>query len=188
MNARAESARETRERILGATIELHAAHGVIAVSHKDVAARAGVSVGTVYHHFPSRGELVQACGARSAEELAPPENAIDAKAPLAARIAALSDALVALYLRAPWIEKIRTERIAEPAIAQGLEAWQKPLDALIRRALGPRLARRRNAVAVVAAITDVSVVNRLSERGLSQHDIATTLGAIVLCWLEGGHS
>jgi AcrR family transcriptional regulator len=188
MIARAETARETRDRILGATMELHAARGVIAVSHKDIAERADVSVGTVYHHFPTRGELVQACGARSADELAPPEDAIDPKAPTEARIAALCDALVALSLRAPWIEKIRTECIAEPAIAMGLEAWQKPLDALIRRALGPRLVRRRNAVTVVAAITDVSVVNRLAERGMSPREIATALGAIVLCWLEGGHS
>lgn len=188
MNARAETARDTRDRILGATMALHGERGVIAVSHKDIAERADVSVGTVYHHFPTRGELVQACGARSAEELAPPENAIDPKAPLAARIAALTDALVALALRAPWIEKIRTECVAEPAITLGLEQWQKPLDALIRRALGPRLVRRHNAVAVVAAIIDVSVVNRLSERGLSRREIATTLGAIVLNWLEGGQA
>ena len=68
-------------------------------------------------------------------------------------------------------------------MSKGREA----LDALIRRALGPRLARRRNAVAVVAALTDVSVVNRLTERGVSEHDIAATLTSIIVLWLQGGH-
>jgi AcrR family transcriptional regulator len=187
MNTRAETARETRERILAATIDLHARHGVVSVSHKDIAAQADVSVGTVYHHFPTRTELVRACGARSAEQMAPPASAIDPDAPLGQRITALATALVGLYAQAPWIEKIRTERDQEPAIAEGMAAWQEPLDALIGRALGP-LAARPHAVAVVAAILDVSVINRLSERGLSQGEIAATLGAIIQSWLEGGDS
>jgi AcrR family transcriptional regulator len=154
MDARAETARETRERILAATMELHAAQGVLAVSHKDVAARADVSVGTVYHHFPTRTELVRACGARSAEELVPRETAIDPAAPLPERVAQLVRAVIALHGRAPWMEKIRAERDAEPAISEGLQAWQTALDALVHRALGPRLSRRRNAVAAIAAILD----------------------------------
>jgi len=188
MDSRAEATRETRDRILAATMDLHARHGVLSVSHKDVAAAADVSVGTIYHHFPTRGELVQACGARSAEVLAGPPSAIDPRAPLADRIAALAAELVALHRRAPWIERIRVEREAEPAIAAGLAAWQKPIDALIRRALGPQLARRRNVAAAVAAITDVSVVNRLAEGGMSQRDIAATLASIIRSWLEGGQS
>ena len=37
MNARAESALETRERIVRATLELHLQQGVLATSHKDIA-------------------------------------------------------------------------------------------------------------------------------------------------------
>src|SRR4051812_3910654 len=136
MDARADATRETRDRIVGATMALHAERGVLAVSHKDIAERADVSVGSVYHHFPTRTELVAACGARSAAELAPPERAVDPAAPLPERIAALARALVATYTRAPWLERIRTEREAEPAIAAGLAAWQAPVDALIARALG----------------------------------------------------
>src|SRR5436305_4559834 len=96
MESRAEAAGETRRRIVEATMALHAAHGVLAVSHKDVAARADVSVGTVYYHFPTRTELVHACGARVATLFAPRGEAIDPRAPLPRRIAALAGELVAM--------------------------------------------------------------------------------------------
>src|SRR5438105_1315152 len=187
METRAEGANQTRERILEATLQLHAAQGVLAVSHKDIAARADVSVGTVYHHFPTRTELVHACGARSVALLVPRAEAIDPGAALPKRIAALVRELVGVHRRTPWREKIQAERDAEPGIAHVMSKGREALDALIRRALGPRLARRRNAVAVVAALTDVSVVNRLTERGVSEHDIAATLTSIIVLWLQGGH-
>src|ERR1041385_741558 len=99
MDSRAETAQQTRERIVAATLELHAARGVLAVSHKDIAERADVSVGTVYHHFPTRTELVHACGARSAALFAPRAEAIDPKAPLEKRVAALVRELVAVHRR-----------------------------------------------------------------------------------------
>jgi AcrR family transcriptional regulator len=188
MDTRAEAANETRERILEATLALHAKHGVLAVSHKDIAQRADVSVGTVYHHFPTRTELVHACGARSAALHAPNAQAIDPNAPMEKRIAALVRELVAVHRLTPWLEKIRAERDVEPGIAHLTSKALEALDALIRRALGPTLSRRRHAVAAVAAILDVSVVNRLSQRGMSERDIAATLTSIVVSWLKGGHS
>lgn len=70
-------ARRNRERILQSAREVFAEHGVVA-QMDDVAARAGVGVGTVYRHFPTKealmGELVRqkfrllADGAREALE------------------------------------------------------------------------------------------------------------------------
>ena len=52
---------ELRARIAAAAAELHAAKGAIATSYADIAERAGVSLPTVYSHFPSQDELLGAC-------------------------------------------------------------------------------------------------------------------------------
>src|SRR5262245_2688802 len=52
----------TRRKIVEATAALHAQHGIVATSHAMIAARADVSIPTVYNHFPTRGALVLACG------------------------------------------------------------------------------------------------------------------------------
>ena len=47
----------TRERIVDAALEQVAAGGYASAGVNAVAARAGVAVGTVYRHFPSKGDL-----------------------------------------------------------------------------------------------------------------------------------
>jgi AcrR family transcriptional regulator len=51
LGRRAESAEETLRRIVRATYTLHCEQGVAATTMKQIARRADVSVGTVYHHF-----------------------------------------------------------------------------------------------------------------------------------------
>jgi AcrR family transcriptional regulator len=51
---------QRREMLLDAASELFVAHGVTGTSIDDVAARAGVSKGAVYHHFGSKDDLVGA--------------------------------------------------------------------------------------------------------------------------------
>ncbi|HET8951451.1 MAG TPA: helix-turn-helix domain-containing protein, partial [Solirubrobacteraceae bacterium] len=58
MSKRAAAAGLTRRRIVDATRELHTERGIAGTSWDDIAARAGVGVGTVYRHFPSLDELV----------------------------------------------------------------------------------------------------------------------------------
>lgn len=48
-----------RERILRATLELVAGEGVAAVSNRRVAARAGVSLGSLTYHFASQSDLLR---------------------------------------------------------------------------------------------------------------------------------
>jgi AcrR family transcriptional regulator len=57
--ARATAATPTRERILQATLRVIAEDGLDAVTHRAVAARAGVSPGSTTHHFSSRDDLVR---------------------------------------------------------------------------------------------------------------------------------
>jgi AcrR family transcriptional regulator len=73
MTRRASAVAQTRERIVEATRELHGEQGIAATSWDDIAARAGVGVGTVYRHFPSLDELIPACGEISMRVIALPE-------------------------------------------------------------------------------------------------------------------
>ena len=52
---------ELKARIAAATAELHAAKGGIATTYADIARHAGVSLPTVYKHFPTQDELFQGC-------------------------------------------------------------------------------------------------------------------------------
>src|SRR5438034_157449 len=60
MATRERAVQDTRQRIIDAAISLHAQRGVIATNWEEIAERASVSTATVYRHFPSLGELIQA--------------------------------------------------------------------------------------------------------------------------------
>jgi AcrR family transcriptional regulator len=63
LKARAESQRETRQRIAKATAELHEEKGVAQTTVAEIARRAGVTRLTVYNHFADLSELLPACAA-----------------------------------------------------------------------------------------------------------------------------
>ena len=185
LQRRAESAEETRTRIVRATLDLHRERGVLATSHRDIAERADVSVGTVYHHFPTQKTIVQACGALVRQQLPLPDpSSIDPAAPRRRRIAALARILVPLWARMPWLERLRSERDAVPALDAAISRREEAVRALIRRALGPRCTAK--TVAVAEAVLDPVVVHRLLHSGMSQREAAATLASILNAWLEGG--
>ena len=61
MKKRAERQRETRRRIVEATIELHRTRGPANTTISEIAQRAGVNRLTVYNHFPDMTDLLMAC-------------------------------------------------------------------------------------------------------------------------------
>src|ERR671915_1296362 len=63
LKARAESQRETRDRIARAAAELHEEKGVARTTVAEIARRAGVTRLTVYNHFADLSELLPACSA-----------------------------------------------------------------------------------------------------------------------------
>src|SRR6478672_12577739 len=71
MGARAEAVAETKTRIVAAAMDLHAKRGVQATSWEEIAEQAGVSVATMYRHFPSLKELVPACARTVFDLIAP---------------------------------------------------------------------------------------------------------------------
>ena len=187
MERRAEAAQDTREKILQATMALHTEQGVLATSHKDIASRADVSVGTVYHHFPSVDSLVAACGVHVSERLPlPGPEAVNPRDQRPRRIESLTRAVVAVYAQMPWLERLRTERHAVAALDTGIAMREEEIRQLIRRALGRSAPAKK--VRVVESVLDTAVVNHLLEFGMDQNEVATTLASIINAWLEGGHS
>jgi AcrR family transcriptional regulator len=54
------SSRPTKDVLTGVLLDITAHHGLEAVSVRQVAAAAGVSIGTVQHHFPTKDEMLAA--------------------------------------------------------------------------------------------------------------------------------
>jgi AcrR family transcriptional regulator len=107
-----------KARIAAAAAQLHAERGALATSYAEIAQAAGVSVPTVYKHFPNLDELVRACSGH-ATSLAPPFPADEiAQAPdLPAAAARLVDAMDRLHAHFEqwrvWREENRIPVLAE---------------------------------------------------------------------------
>ena len=94
LGRRAESAEETRRRLVQVTFELHSEQGIAATSMKQIADRAGVGVGTVYHHFATLDDTVMACGQMVMATYPPPTEATFSGVPgMRERLARLARAL-----------------------------------------------------------------------------------------------
>ena len=61
MKKRAQRQRETRRRIVEATVELHRTRGPANTTISEIAKRVGVNRLTVYNHFPDTTDLLKAC-------------------------------------------------------------------------------------------------------------------------------
>ena len=73
MKKRAEDQRETRRRIVEATLELHRTRGPAHTTVKEIAQRARVNRLTVYNNFPNVADLLGACSRRWTERYPPPD-------------------------------------------------------------------------------------------------------------------
>src|SRR4030095_134972 len=94
LGRRAESAEETRRQLVQATLELHMEQGIAATTMKEIADRAGVGVGTVYHHFETLEDTVAACAVHVRESLPMPTEEIFAGiGPLKERVLRLARAV-----------------------------------------------------------------------------------------------
>ena len=169
MSKRAEAVAQTRQRIVDATRQLHGEQGIAATSWDEIAARAGVGVGTVYRHFPSLDELIPACGEVTMQQLAlpDPDGLFDGLGDLAARIDRLVGELFAIYERgAPELRAIRREPDVHPRVSQDRDQLEALLNALIDEALRPLKISRKD-LAVVRAMVDLSTWEALRDQDLN---------------------
>jgi AcrR family transcriptional regulator len=175
MSRRASAVAQTRRRIIDATRELHTEQGIAATSWDDIAARAGVGVGTVYRHFPSLDELIPACGEISMQIVALPDppgvrslfEGVDAPAE---RIERLVREAYAIYERgAPEVRVIRKEPEMHPSVAESGEALEASLTALVDAAIEPLQSTPADR-AVARAMVDLGTWQALRDQGLGPAD------------------
>lgn len=177
---RGEAAAETRLRIVLATQALHAERGIAATSMKDIAARAGVSVGTVYHHFPSYDDAIAACGQHTRETLPPPDPAIfEGIEGLATRVHRLAGAVFGFLDRLPALERVRCDQHLFPMLRQFVEMEAAQRLALVRAALAPA-APGEAAIHLAAAVLDVAVLRALQRSGLETEAAAVEVARLIL--------
>lgn len=188
MANRSAAVQATRQRIVEAAVGLHARKGAMLTTWDDIAADAGVSRATVYHHFPSLEELVPAC-AQVAFDL------IDVPTPqeASARFAKLRTprARVAQFIRescrcyvagAPWLRAAWRERDLVPSMGAAVHRFQSALRVLLDASLeGTNLDRERRAV--LASLLDFPFWDALDTAGVPREQIAseiTRLAEIVI--------
>ena len=141
LSPRAERRAATRDAILAGTLSLVTQGGWAAASMHDVARRAGVATGSLYRHFPSKGDLLAEVFTEAAgrEQALVAEIAADTgEAPLA-RLAAA-------------IETFARRAGHAPTLAYALMA--EPVDPAVEAA---RLASKRAYQQTFAALLDEAV-------------------------------
>jgi AcrR family transcriptional regulator len=158
---------ELKARIAEAAAALHKTQGAIATSYAQVAEQAGVSLPTVYKHFPTLDELVQACTAHVAA-LAPPfpAEAILAAPDLVSAVDALVAATDAMHAHfQPWMVWREQQRI--PALAEMLARERAKMLSLCSALLASHLGAGEHRAA--AAWWEALLAFELRERVLSEH-------------------
>jgi AcrR family transcriptional regulator len=190
MTRRASAVAQTRQRIIDATRALHTEQGIAATSWDDIAARAGVGVGTVYRHFPSLDELVPACGEISMRIVALPDPAearslFDGAEAPEERIERLVRAAFAIYERgAPELHVIRNEPGAHPSVAVLGEALEASLTALVDAAVEPfRIAPADRAV--VRGLVDLGTWQALRDQGLGPAEAVDAVSRMLAARVAG---
>ena len=185
LKARAESQRETRERIAKATAELHEEKGVAKTTVAEIARRAGVTRLTVYNHFAGLSELLPACAAHY-ERLhpAPDLGGVLAQADPVER---LRGALVLLYgwyrETEPMYGKLFSDRATVPELDRFMEEEvdrkQAELAADLAAAFGARGRRAQRMDALIRLALDFWTWRRLSREGLDDEAAAHLMADVI---------
>ena len=185
MKARADSQRETRERIAEAAMELHEEKGVANTSVSEIARRAGVTRLTVYNHFADLSELIPACAAHYEERHPMPdlagELAIDDPAE---RVRAALGGFYSWYRETqPMFGKLFSDRASVPELdrflEQNVDRMQAELADDLTAGFGVRGRRVERIGALVRLALDFWTWRRLTRDGLADEDAADLMTAAV---------
>jgi AcrR family transcriptional regulator len=185
LKARAESQRETHDRIARVTAELHEEQGVARTTVAEIARRAGVTRLTVYNHFPDLSALLPACAAHY-EQLHPLPDFESLLAETDPR-ARFLDALTGLYAwyreTEPMFGKLFSDRTAVPELdrflEQNIDRVVADLTDDLSAAFGARGARANRLHALVRVALDFWTWRRLSREGLDDDAAADLMTAAV---------
>ncbi len=183
LGKRAASKEETRRRIVLAAVALHGEKGIATTTMKEIAARADVGEGTVFHHFPSYVDVVRACGAYLGSiTRAPTPDLFHGLRSLSARIDVLVREMFAYYERYPQYERARCDQDKLPVLALAVRGREGAREEAVREAL--RIAVKDElTVKTVMALTDFAVCRALTADGTSHREAANQVTEVILSWL-----
>lgn len=183
LDKRAAAAAETRRRIVEACFDLHGEQGIAATTMSQIARRAGVAAGTIYHHFPTYEDMVDACGAYATASLRlPGPEVLQGCEGLAERLQAIAAAIFAFHGQAAGLASVRAERTRFAAVEAFFEAEEENRLALVRAALAPLCCDER-AARLVAAMLDVAVHDELVVAGFTTGEAAASVASILAAGL-----
>lgn len=180
MSRRADTAVQTRRRIVEATAALHAEKGVAGTTFRDIAQRADVGIGTVYHHFPTYEHVITACGAFTFSSAQPPQVAmLQSIDDSDQRIRTLVRETFAFYQRIPQFGAVRAERRHFPALDDAYGQEEDHRRALVEEALRP-FSSSDSARLLAFSLLDFSVYESLVRGGLSRDAAADEIATAIL--------
>lgn len=154
-------------RIVTATVELHARKGALATTHAEIADAAGVSVATVYKHFPSREALLPHCTGMVMEKA--PHLDVQALLAMSSRKEQTRRLVHALheqyrYLH-PWMRWTPRDAPALPVLEQIVDDNRRQTERIVREVLnsiaGTSISEETFALAMV--ILDYPAWQRLNQ-------------------------
>ena len=185
LKARAESQRETRDRIARATAELHEEKGVARTTVAEIARRAGVTRLTVYNHFPDLESLLPACAADyEGRHPMPDLEAVLAQADPGDRVRGVLGELYGWYRETePMYGKLFSDRASVPELdrflEQNIDQMQTELADDLTTAFGTRGRRAERTGALIRLALDFWTWRRLSGEGLDDKTAAEVMAGAI---------
>lgn len=180
LRARADSQRETGDRIAAAASSLHEEVGIAKTTVTDIADRAGVRRPTVYAHFPDLAALLPACAAHwLAEHPMPDLGPVFAIEDPGERLQAALSLFYAWYREtAPMQQRLHGERAPVPVLDTWLEQSMDPMLAELAGGLAAGFSSSE-ARALVGLALDFWTWRRLDQEGLDDPAAAELMAAVV---------
>lgn len=184
MRRRAESQRQTRQRITESAVQLHGTLGPSRTSISAVAAHAGVRRSTLYRHFSDEGALFDACTAHWAMANPPPD--LSAWSTIEDQDERLTVALGELYAYFRRTEQMlenlfRDEQL--PLVRERFGAFREYFamaqDTLMSGRGLRGAARRRTRAAIGHAIAFSTWKSLVREQGLGDAEATTLMCALI---------
>jgi AcrR family transcriptional regulator len=185
LKARAESQRETHDRIARATVELHEEKGVARTTVAEIARRAEVTRLTVYNHFADLSELLPACAAHyEIEHPAPDLDSALAQADPGERVRGALARLYGWYRENETMYgKLFSDRASVPELdrfmGENVDRMQAELADDLLAAFGARGRRAERIGALIRLALDFWTWRRLSREGLDDEAAADLMAAAI---------
>lgn len=180
---------ELKNRIAAAAAWLHKARGALGTSYADIAREAGVSLPTMYKHYPTMQDLLLACTSHVAQQAPPfPTGALAAAPDLATLARELVKAMDKQHAHfGPWLQWREHRQL--PVLAELGERQRSQVTAMLEQLLARHAVPAPNALARLwEALLHYEFWDRLvNEHGLSRSAARDEIAQLLLCAAARGH-